>query len=89
MTVDDRLKELGFELISHHDHIRSFTYENKEADQRVTIEYVGGGDWIIHSKTISEDKDWYGNLFHSPVGMTYEECKAFLDKIDELKMERK
>ena len=84
MTADEKLKTLGFELVAQYDTVGTLIYENKEDDQRVELNY-DGDDWLIHSYTISEYTDWYGNLFNRPIGMKYEECKAFLDKIDEMK----
>lgn len=59
-------------------------YVNEEDDQRVEISF-DGDRWIIYSETLSEQLDYYWHMYRSPIGMTYEECEAFLNKIDELK----
>ena len=83
-TVDERLKELGFELIKQDDACGIAIYEKVDDDHRVELNDCGE-EFFIHSTTISEDYDDFGQLFRRPMGMSYDECKAFLDKIEELK----
>lgn len=59
-------------------------YVNEEDDQRVEISF-DGNRWIVYSETLSEQLDYYGHTYRSPIGITYEECEEFLNKIDELK----
>lgn len=44
-----------------------------------------GEEWFIHSGSISKIKDYDGVEIREPMGMKYDECKAFLEKIEELK----
>lgn len=84
MSADDKLKELGFELKEVIENGGYAVYVNEEDDQRVEISF-DGDRWIIYSETLSEQLDYYGHKYRSSIGMTYEECEAFLNKIDELK----
>lgn len=83
MTTDEKLKMLGFELVRTEPRAGYAVYENEQDDQRVEISLAGNRP-IIYSETISEERDYYGHPYHSPMGMTEEEFRAFLDKIDEL-----
>lgn len=84
MSADDKLKELGFELKEVVENGGYAVYVNEKDDQRVEISF-DGDRWIIYSETLSEQLDYYGHTYRSPIGMTYEECEALLNKIDELK----
>lgn len=84
MTVDERIKDLGFELVEQDNLVCYLVYENKKDDHKVEIDF-NGEEFFLHSGSLYESKDWYGNITHEPMGMTYEECKAFLDKIDEMR----
>lgn len=84
--ADNKLKELGFELKCNDSTCGYWTYENVNDDQRVDITY-DGEDWFINSETISTERDWFGNEQSRPIGLKYEEVKAFMELIDELKGE--
>lgn len=84
LAVDERLKQLGFVLIKQDDLFGYLVYENPVDDHCVELDY-NGEEWFVHSGSMSKIKDYYGVEIREPMGMTYEECKAFLDKIDELK----
>lgn len=78
MPVDEKIKELGFELIEQNDEFGYLKYENEEEEHCVVI-YFSDSQYFIGSHTT------YGGEYNEPVAMTYDECKAFLDKIDEMK----
>lgn len=83
-TADERLMQLGFVLIEQDNQVGYLVYENPDDDHHVELDY-NGEEWFIHSGSMSEIKDYDGVGIREPMGMKYEECKAFLDKIDELK----
>ena len=82
--ADDRLKQLGFVLIKQDDLVGYLAYENPDDDHHVELDY-DGEKWFIRSGSMSKIKDYDGVEIREPMGMKYEECKAFLDKIDEMK----
>ena len=82
--VDKRIEELGFKLTDENMKFGYIVYENEAADQRVELNY-NGEIWLIYSASKSMHDDFYGDQIREPRGMTYEECKAFLDNIEELK----
>lgn len=84
LPADERLKQLGFVLIKQDDLVGYLVYENPDDDHCVELDYNGEG-WFIHSGSMSKIKDYDGVEIREPMGMSYEECKAFLDKIDEMK----
>lgn len=83
-NVDNKLQELGFVLTDHDDMAGYWVYENEESDQRVDISF-NSEHWLVASGTISTHDDWYGNPQNEPMGLTYEELKVFMEKIEELK----
>ena len=84
MKADERLEELGFKLKSYSEEIGSWVYENTYDDHRVEI-CDDGDEYVIHSQSISTYKDWMGESCPLPMGLKYNEIKAFMDKIEELK----
>ena len=82
--VDKRIEELGFKIDEIDDVCGYITYYKKEDDQRVEL-YFTDDKWLILSESLSPYCGEYCDIHREPLGMTYEECKAFLDKIDELK----
>ena len=81
LPVDERLTELGFVLMEQDDLVGYLVYENPDDDHHVELDY-DGKEWFRHSGSMSKIKDYDGVEIREPMGMTYEECKAFLDKID-------
>lgn len=84
LPADERLTELGFVLMEQDDLVGYLVYENPDDDHRVELDY-DGEQWFIHSGSMSKIKDYDGVEIREPMGMTYEECKAILDKIDEMR----
>ena len=84
LSADEQLKQLGFSLIAQDDLVGYLVYENPDDDHHMELDY-DGEEWFIHSGSMSKIKDYDGVEIREPMGMKYEECKAFLDKIDEMK----
>lgn len=84
-NVDNKLLKLGFVSVIDNNKCGSWVYENMGDDQHVDIDF-DGENWFVHSSSISTQKDWYGNDYHEPVALSYEDMKAFMDKIEELKV---
>lgn len=82
--ADERLRQLGFMLIEKDNRVGYLVYENPDDDHHVELDY-DGEEWFIHSGSMSKIKDYDGVEIREPMGMKYEECEAFLGKIDELK----
>lgn len=84
MTVDERIEDLGYKLVSHNDITGIFIYENQDYDQRVClfISTVHGAETggVLYTETISIHKN------HTmPTGLSFAEYRAFLDKADEIR----
>lgn len=84
LTADEKLKQLGFVLIKQDNLVGYLVYENPDDDHCVELDF-DGKEWFIHSGSMSKIQDYYGVEIREPMGIKYEECKAFLDKIDEMK----
>ncbi|WP_288617743.1 hypothetical protein [uncultured Eubacterium sp.] len=83
MTKADRtLLDLGYVLVSLDAPIESAIYKNVDEDQLVIIEW---GEEIIHSVSITEYKDWFGQKQRYPIGLTLKEMKAFISKIEQFR----
>lgn len=84
MTVDERIEDLGYKLVSHNDIAGIFIYESQDNDQRVclfiskTHEAETGG--VLYTETISIHENQT-----MPTGLSFAECRAFLDKADEIR----
>ena len=83
-NADGRLQELGFALIECNDVAGYWVYENGESDQHVEINF-DGEDWFVGSKSITTQNDWVGCPYHEHMALRYDEMKAFMDKVEELK----
>mgnify|MGYP004709222295 CR=1 FL=1 len=85
MTADERIKNLGYKLVSHNDVTGIFTYENQDNDQRVCL-FITKVHWqkklegVLCTETISLHENQT-----MPTGLSFEECRAFLDKADEIR----
>lgn len=84
MTVDERIEDFGFKLASHNDITGIFTYENQVNNQRVCllVTKAHGGETrgILYTETIST----HDNRVMA-IGLSFAECRAFLDKADEIR----
>lgn len=84
MTVDERIEHLGYKLVSHNDITGIFIYENQHDDQRVClcIKKAPGAETrgVLYTETIST----YNNSTIA-IGLSFAECRAFLDKADEIR----
>lgn len=83
MTVDERIEDLGYKLVSHNDITGIFTYENQVNNQRVCLvikQHGAENSGILYTETIST----YNNSTIA-IGLTFAECRAFLDKADEIR----
>lgn len=83
-NADNKLQSLGFVLTNYSDECGYRVYENECEDHQVEIDF-DGEDWLVQSSTISTHDDWYGHPYTEPMGLTCEELKAFMEKIEELK----
>lgn len=84
MTVDERIEDFGYKLASHNDITGIFTYENQVNNQRVCllVTKAHGAETrgVLYTETISIHENRT-----MPIGLSFAECRAFLDKADEIK----
>lgn len=84
MTADERIKDLGYELIEHDDGIGMFKYENLDNDRCVylVINPNRPGKYpILYIDTISTKQ----KSLALPTSISLAEYRAFLDKADEIR----
>lgn len=83
MTVDERIEYFGYKLVSKNDITGIFIYENQDNDQRVClcITKAPGAETrgVLYTETISIHENRT-----MPIGLSFAECRAFLDKADEI-----
>lgn len=83
MTVDERIEDFGFKLVSHNDITGIFIYENQDYNQRVYLAMNSPGAETrggLYTETISIHENRI-----MPIGLSFAECRAFLDKADEIR----
>lgn len=83
MTVDERIENLGYKLVNHNDITGIFTYENRVNNQRVYLAMNSPGAETrggLYTETISIHENRI-----MPIGLSFTECRAFLDKADEIR----
>lgn len=84
--IDKQIESIGYKIQDINLKNGYIIYENKESDYEVTIQWDNNDqDCLIYSNTISQQKDWYGNLYKEPIGLTISEIKIFMSKIEELR----
>lgn len=87
-NIDEQIKALGYESVDTNLFIGYMIYENKSADQEVTIEWGDDiEDCLIFSESLSKNKDWFGDLYESPMGLNVQEAELFIAKIKEMRNE--
>ena len=87
-NIDKQIEKIGYKIRSIDRRINSIVYENIYQDQEITIEWdVDDQDCFIFSNTITEQRNWYGQLYKEPMGLTINEIQLFMSKIQELRLE--
>lgn len=89
MAIDERIEDLGYKLVSYNNIIGTFIYENQDNNQRVHlfITTAPGAETrgVLYTETISTTRNFLGKNTTMPIGLSFAECRAFLDKADEIK----
>lgn len=84
MTTDERIEDFGYKLVSYNDITGIFTYEKHDNNQRVwllvTKPYGAETSGVLYTETISTHENRT-----MPIGLSFAECRAFLDKADEIR----
>lgn len=84
MTADERIKNFGYELVGHNDGIGMFKYENLDNDQYVYLVINPNRPEkypMLYIDTISTEQ----KSLALPTSISLAECRAFLDKADEIR----
>lgn len=84
MDVNKKIEELGFKLIKCNKTCGILIYENKAAEHTIEINWTDE-DEEIYLYSYHDDLDDFGHKVTYSMGMTSEECRAFLAKMDEIK----
>ena len=84
--IDNQIKQLGYEECKVDLLCRYIVYENKEDDIEVTIEWDYDDNYcLIVARTITRQKDWFGQLYQEPSGLSSKEYLLFNAKIQEMR----
>ena len=84
MNVDKKIEELGFKVVEYNKTCNILIYENKAEEHTIEINWSDKNEEIyLYSRY--DDLDDFGHKVTYSMGMTSEECRAFLAKMDEIK----
>ena len=84
MDVNKKIEELGFKLIECNKTCGILIYENKAEEHTIEINWSDKNEEVyLYSRY--DDLDDFGHKVTYSMGMTSEECRAFLAKMDEIK----
>ena len=84
MNVDKKIEELGFKVVEYDKTCNILLYENKAAEHTIEINW-GDKNEEVYLYSYHDDLDDFGHKVTYSMGMTSEECRAFLAKMDEIK----
>ena len=84
MNVDKKIEELGFKVVEYNKTCGILTYENKAAEHTIEINWSDKNE-EVYLYSYHDDLDDFGHKVTYSMGMTSEECRAFLAKMDEIK----
>ena len=84
MNVDKKIEELGFKLVEYNKTCGILIYENKAAEHTIEINWADKSE-EVYLYSYHDDLDDFGHKVTYSMGMTSEECRAFLAKMDEIK----
>ena len=87
MTDIEKQKEAkGYENRVIDMYKENIVYENKKSDQEVILEWDYEDQYcMIHSQTISREKDWIGQTHQMPMPLTICEAEIFMARLKELR----
>ena len=88
IDIDDEIRALGYELVKIDKSSCYVVYHNSEANQEIELDYYPE-EPVLHTNTISEATDWFGQTYQEPVGLSLEELEVFTKKLKELVEEEK
>lgn len=84
MNVDKKIEELGFKVVEYNKTCGILLYENKAAEHTIEINWSDKNE-EVYLYSYHDDLDDFGHKVTYSMGMTSEECRAFLAKMDEIK----
>lgn len=84
MNVDKKIEELGFKVVEYNKTCGIIIYENKAAEHTIEINWTDKSE-EVYLYSYHDDLDDFGHKVTYSMGMTSEECRAFLAKMDEIK----
>ena len=84
--IEKQIEAMGYE-VRVSDMLNDYiVYENKKGDQEVTLEWDDEDQYcMIHSQTISREKDWLGLTHQMPMPLTICEAEIFMARLKELR----
>lgn len=84
--IEKQIEAMGYE-VRVSDMLNNYiVYENKKCDQEVTLEWDDEDQYcMIHSQTISREKDWLGQTHQMPMPLTICEAEIFMARLKELR----
>lgn len=84
--IDKQIKEIGYEERVVDLICQYIVYENKDKDTEITIEWDVEDEYcLIFVNSITRQKDWFGQPYQEPMGVSCKEYELFIAKIKEMK----
>jgi|GEM_PF-2158116 len=84
--IEKQIEAMGYEVRVSDMSNKYIVYENKKSDQEVTLEWDYEDQYcMIHSQTISREKDWIGQTHQMPMALTICEAEIFMARLKELR----
>lgn len=89
--LDEKIKQLGYieKVVGMQTYCDTVIYENSQEDIEVEISWdVDDKECYLHARSLTQSRDWLGQLYSEPRGLSYMEITAFVAKIDEMRNRR-
>ena len=84
--IEKQIENIGYEIRVIDMSCQYIVYENKKSDQEVILEWDDEDQYcMIHSQTISREKDWIGQTYQMPMALTICEAEIFMARLKELR----
>ena len=84
--TEKQIENMGYKVRVIDMLIGYVVYENKEEDQEIVLEWDEEDQYcLLFSRTISREKDWFGNTQQMPMGLTICELEIFTARLKELR----
>ena len=85
-NIDEKIKELGYEIDDKNLSCNAIRYCNKDSGITVDIQWADeDNECIVHAFESKLISDAFGDSFHKSIGLDIVESQLFIDKIKEMR----